>query len=118
MEQQIDESVFADRVISGLSAVLGLLATALASVGLYGVLSYSVSRRTSEIGIHVALGANQSMVLGLVLREGIALIAVGVVCGSAAAFAISRLIAATTGLIIASGSPDVRTASAIPSDSD
>jgi predicted permease len=92
MEQQIDESVFADRIVSGLSAVLGLLATALASVGLYGVLSYSVSRRTSEIGIRVALGANQSMVLGLVLREGIALIAFGVLCGSAAAFAISRLI--------------------------
>jgi ABC-type antimicrobial peptide transport system permease subunit len=92
-EQQIDESVFADRVVSGLSSVLGLLATTLAAVGIYGVLSYSVSRRTSEIGIRMALGANQIIVLGLVLREGIALIAVGVVCGSAAAFAISRLIA-------------------------
>jgi ABC-type antimicrobial peptide transport system permease subunit len=93
MEKQIDESVFTDRVVSSLSAVLGLLATSLAAVGLYGVLSYSVSRRTSEIGIRMALGANQTIVLGLVLREGIALIGVGVVCGSAAAFAISRLIA-------------------------
>lgn len=93
MEQQIDESVFADRIVSGLSAFFGLLATVLAAIGLYGVISYSVSRRTAEIGIRVALGANQRMVLGLVLREGLALIFIGVLCGSAAAFAVSRLIA-------------------------
>ncbi len=93
MEQEIDESVFADRMVSTLSAFFGLLATLLAAIGLYGVISYSVSRRTAEIGIRVALGANQRMVLGLVLKEGLALVAIGVVCGSAAAFAVTRLIA-------------------------
>ncbi len=93
MEQEIDESVFADRIVSTLSAFFGLLATLLAAIGLYGVISYSVSRRTAEIGIRVALGANQRMVLELVLKEGLALILIGVACGSAAAFAVTRLIA-------------------------
>jgi predicted permease len=93
MKQQIDESVFAERIVSGLSAVFGLLATMLASIGLYGVISYSVSRRTAEIGIRVALGADQRMVIGLVLREGAILVAAGALGGTAAAFGVSRLIA-------------------------
>lgn len=92
VEQQVDESVFADRIVSGLSAFFGLLATLLAAIGLYGVISYSVSRRTAEIGIRVALGANQRMVLSLVLREGLALIAIGVLCGSAVTFAVAHLV--------------------------
>ncbi|MFL5416375.1 MAG: FtsX-like permease family protein, partial [Myxococcales bacterium] len=70
-----------------------LLALFLAVVGIYGVISYSVSQRTRELGIRLALGATARKVLTLVLRQGLALVAGGIVLGLAASFALTRVLA-------------------------
>jgi predicted permease len=94
MEMQIGESLFAERMVAVLSAAFGLLATLLAAVGLYGVMSYSVSRRTREIGIRLALGAPRERVLGMVLREVGTLGAWGLGLGLPLALGLARLVAA------------------------
>src|SRR5262249_1871820 len=71
----------------------GLLALTLASIGLFGLMSYSVARRTNEIGIRMALGARSADVLSLVMRESMAMVAVGVAIGLAGALAASRFVA-------------------------
>src|SRR5258708_37663573 len=70
VEQQINGSVFAERMVSSLSAFFGALATLLASIGLYGVMSYMVTRRTREIGCRMGLGASRRAVLALGLAGG------------------------------------------------
>ena len=82
------------RAIAWLSGVLGILALLLASVGLYGVMSFVVTQRTHEIGIRVALGAQPEDVVRMFLFQGLRLTAIGVVCGLAAGALISRLLAA------------------------
>lgn len=81
MRQQVKENVFLDRMISVLSSAFALLATVLAGVGLYGVLSYSVAQRTREIGVRMALGADGANVRGLVLRQVGWMVAIGGVIG-------------------------------------
>jgi predicted permease len=88
----IDGGLFQARMGVGLLAVFGLLALGLASIGLYGVLAYSVNQRKREIGLRVALGATRANVLRLVLREGMSLVMVGVLIGLAAALAIGGLL--------------------------
>ncbi len=90
MPQQIRENVFLDRMITILSAAFAVLATLLAGVGLYGVLAYSVSQRTREIGVRMALGANASGVRALVMRQMSGMMLVGGVVGIVAALALGR----------------------------
>jgi len=92
MEQTIDEAVFTERMLAVLSAAFGLLATLLAAVGLYGLMSYTVARRTREIGIRIALGAERGTVVWLVLREVGALTGIGILIGIPAALGTSRLV--------------------------
>jgi predicted permease len=89
--QQVRENVFLDRFISVLSASFACLATLLAAVGLYGVLAYTVSQRTREIGLRMALGAAPSRVRAMVLRQVGVMVLVGGVVGLASAIGLGRL---------------------------
>jgi len=93
MEQTINEAMFTERMLAVLSAAFGLLATLLAAIGLYGLMAYTVARRTREIGIRMALGAERGTVVWLVLREVALLTGVGIAIGVPAALALSRLVA-------------------------
>jgi ABC-type antimicrobial peptide transport system permease subunit len=88
--EQIDRLLFQERLVARLSGFFGLLALVLACVGLYGLLSYEVSRRTREIGIRMALGAQPGSVLKLVLRQGIVLAIVGAALGIGVALGVMR----------------------------
>ena len=90
MPQQIRENVYLDRMISMLSSAFAALATLLAAVGLYGVLAYTVSRRTREIGVRMALGADAGRVRAMVLRQVGMMTLVGGAIGLAAALALGR----------------------------
>jgi predicted permease len=89
--QQSDELLLQERLFAKLTGFFGLLALLLACVGLYGILSYAVARRTPEIGIRMALGAQQGDVLRMVLGEMSILVAIGVVIGVPASLAAARL---------------------------
>jgi predicted permease len=88
--QQMDATLSQERLFVTLSAAFGVLALLLASVGIYGILAQNVSRRTSEIGLRVALGATRAHVLAMVLREASVLAVVGVIVGFAAAMGLGR----------------------------
>ena len=92
MDNQLDRSLANERLVGFLSSLFGILATILAMVGLYGVTAYSITCRVQEIGIRMALGAPRHSVMSLVVREGMALAAIGVVIGLAGAFALTRLL--------------------------
>lgn len=92
METQISNSLSTERMIASLSTVFGFLATLLAIVGLYGVMSYTVAQRTREIGIRMALGAAQGSVIWMVMREVLRLIAIGIAAGVPAALALTRVV--------------------------
>jgi predicted permease len=92
MKTQIGESLFVERMVAALSAAFGLLATVLAAIGLYGVMSYAVTMRTREIGLRVALGADRRAVLMLVLREVAVLAALGIAIGLPGGYGLGRVV--------------------------
>ena len=91
-EEQISTSLLVERLIASLSTIFGFLATLLAIIGLYGVMAYTVARRTREIGIRMALGAFQKHVIWMVMREVLLLVAIGIVAGIGASVALTRLV--------------------------
>jgi predicted permease len=93
MDEWVARSITDQRVIAQLSTFFGLLAIFLSAIGIYGLMSYVVSRRTNEIGIRMALGAERMHVRWLVLREVLVLVAIGIAIGVPAALLSSRLVA-------------------------
>jgi len=94
VEGQLDETLTTDRLIAMLSAGFGLLATLLATVGLYGVMAFVVARRKKELGIRLALGARPVIVIWMVMREVLLLLAIGLAVGVPAAMALGQYVAA------------------------
>jgi predicted permease len=92
MREQVDRTTAVQRVATMMLTVFGGLALSLAAIGLYGVMSYTVSQSTRELGLRMALGANASDLLRMVMSQGVTLTAGGVVLGAAAALGLTRLI--------------------------
>jgi predicted lysophospholipase L1 biosynthesis ABC-type transport system permease subunit len=92
MEDQLDRSLAVERLIAFLASAFGILAAVLAFVGLYGVTAFGVSRRTSEIGLRMALGARASSVIRMVLKEVLILTGVGVAIALPSAWWLSKLL--------------------------
>jgi predicted permease len=90
--EQIDATLSRERLFAALASGFGLLALILASVGIYGVMAYAVARRTGEIGVRMALGAQKGQVLTMILRETALLAAAGITIGILASFALTRYI--------------------------
>jgi predicted permease len=94
LEGQLDETLLTDRLIATLSAAFGLLATVLASVGLYGVMAFVVARRRKELGLRLALGAAPTGVLWLVMKEVLVLLGIGLAIGIPAVIGAGQLVSA------------------------
>jgi len=92
LQSHVDGSITRERLLALLSGFLGTLSLLLAAIGLYGVMAYSVTRRTTEIGIRMALGAPRPSVLFMMLREGLWLVVAGVAIGILGALASTRLV--------------------------
>jgi predicted permease len=93
LEGQLDETLLTDRLIAMLSAGFGLVATLLASIGLYGVMAFVVAQRRKELGIRLALGASPSILIWIVMREVLLLLALGLAVGVPAALGLGRYVA-------------------------
>jgi ABC-type antimicrobial peptide transport system permease subunit len=92
LEEQVDDNIATQSLIARLSSFFGIIAVFLACIGIYGLLSYSVARRTSELGIRLALGAQSSMVLWMILRESILLLVLGLSIGIPVALSSTRVL--------------------------
>jgi ABC-type antimicrobial peptide transport system permease subunit len=111
MDDVLAASVSEPRFTALLLGVFAAVALVLAVVGIYGVIAYSVSRRSHEIGIRMALGARRSQVLALILQQGVALSAIGLLLGIALALGVTRLMA---GLLYGVGTTDMASFTLVP----
>ena len=111
MQTHVDRSMLFPRLLAVLLGVFGIIGIVLATVGLYGVVSYAARARTREIGIRMALGATASSVLGTILRQGLILVGIGLAIGLALSLAISRF---TASLLYGIGAKDPFTFIAVP----
>jgi predicted permease len=103
LPQQVHRALWAPRFAASLLALFGALALALAMLGIYGVMSFSVAQRARDIGVHMALGARRAVVLGMILAQGMRLVAAGLAIGILLALAVSRIAA---GLLIGVSATD------------
>ena len=92
LSDAVAQSLSQEKLLAKLASFFGVLALLLASIGLYGVMAYSVARRTNEIGIRMALGAQPLAVLGMVLRESVFVVGLGLIAGIPAALACGRYV--------------------------
>jgi ABC-type antimicrobial peptide transport system permease subunit len=92
-EDQMSQALWGRRIAAGLLAIFGALALTLAAIGIYGVMSFATSQRKQEIGIRIAVGADTSQVLAMVVRQGMTITAIGMAIGLAAAVLLSRFVA-------------------------
>jgi ABC-type antimicrobial peptide transport system permease subunit len=97
--EQANETLAMERLFAKLLTLFGLLAQQLAAIGLYGILAWSVSQRTQEIGIRMALGAARGKVLGMIMKQGLALIAVGVSLGLGGAYVLAKYLDSLTTML-------------------
>ena len=93
MDEYLNDALARERLIAFLSGFFGILALGLASVGLYGVMAYAVTQRTREVGIRLALGAQRSDVIRMIVRESLVPVLIGMAVGLAGALALTRLVA-------------------------
>jgi predicted permease len=107
LSQQINDSLFEERMVGSLSGVFGLLALLLANIGLYGLMAYTVKRRTREIGVRIALGAGRRDVIRMVLRETLLLVMGGLAVGAPLAAGATRLITSQLYGITAADPPTI-----------
>jgi len=112
LETSIRELLWAQRLSAGVLAVFGALALLLATIGIYGVISYSVRQRTREIGVRLALGATVGEVQRMILREGVRLVAIGVLSGGAVSLAAAGSVG---GMLFIKNPRDVATFTLVPS---
>ena len=110
LARQVDNSLIQERLVATLSGFFGAMALLLACIGLYGVMSYNVARRTSEIGIRLALGAGRANILWIVLRECLLLVSLGIAIGAPVALVAGRLAASEiSGLLFGLSATDAST---------
>jgi ABC-type antimicrobial peptide transport system permease subunit len=112
LEVSIRELLWVQRLSSGMLAIFGFLALLLSTIGIYGVISYSVRRRTRELGIRIALGATPKDMRVMILIEGIRLVAIGVIVGTILALASAQSVA---GMLLLRHPRDVFTFTLVPS---
>ena len=93
LADEINQSLIQERMVTWLTSAFGLVATLLTALGLYGVLTFSVARRTREIGIRVALGAQRHDVMRLIVSQGLLIVVVGIALGLVASYGLSKVIA-------------------------
>jgi predicted permease len=97
--EQADELLSMERMFAKLLTLFGVIAQLLAAIGLYGVMAYSVSQRTQEIGIRMALGANRANVLRMMLQQGMVLTAIGIALGLSAAYVLTKYLESLTSML-------------------
>jgi ABC-type antimicrobial peptide transport system permease subunit len=90
LSEDIKDGLLRERLMATLSGFFGLLAALLATIGIYGVISYAVARRTNEIGVRMALGARRGSIVGMIMREAGVLVGVGVLVGTGLAVAAAK----------------------------